>query len=262
MRQNDAANCPLSVQIHAARVEICGPPASDSIPPIPAIPLPQADGRSSALKKGGGVFPPRRLISSRLESATDPYFFRLQQPPTEQLAGAADLLTEQQPFSAQHPSTQQAGQAQFAPQHEAQSAQQQPAAFVLALALSDRPPRPRTVATAANDRIRDMESLRTFGCSWRRITVVAMTSGSSPFENRRSTLWVDQATFGGGVGGTSRRLERTKDGCRHSCTSTGDDHSNGPAGTIPNSIVGQHEQPHPPIPPQHDFTGSLARSER
>ncbi|OAI54328.1 hypothetical protein AYO47_03060 [Planctomyces sp. SCGC AG-212-M04] len=82
----------------------------------------------------------------------------------EQLAAPAALSAEQHPFSTQHPApaTQHVGQAQLSPQHDAQSAQQQPAAFVFVLAERDRPPRPRAVRTAANDRKRDMESLRTF----------------------------------------------------------------------------------------------------
>jgi hypothetical protein len=81
-----------------------------------------------------------------------------------------------------------------------------------------------------------------------------------PIGNRRSIHEVDQATFGGGVGGTSRRLERAKEGCRQSCSRTGDDHSNDRAGTTA-IIEGQHEQPQPPIPPQHDFTGRFVESE-
>ncbi|OAI54327.1 hypothetical protein AYO47_03055 [Planctomyces sp. SCGC AG-212-M04] len=72
---------------------------------------------------------------------------------------------------------------------------------------------------------------------------------------------MDQATFGGGVGGTSRRLEKTNERTRQVCSETGDDHSNERAGTTA-IIEGQHEQPQPPIPPQHDFTGSFVASER
>jgi len=80
----------------------------------------------------------------------------------EQLAAACS--PEQQPFTTQQPpASQQAGQLQVSPQHAAQSTQQlQPAAPELAVAVSDRPPRPRAVTTAANDRKRDMESLQEF----------------------------------------------------------------------------------------------------
>ena len=66
---------------------------------------------------------------------------------------------------------------------------------------------------------------------------------------------VDQATFGGGVGGVSRRLERTTEGHRQACSNTGVDHSKGRTRTMAIEIDGQHRQPQPPIPPQHDFIG-------
>jgi hypothetical protein len=114
------------------------------------------------------VFPPRRLVSSRHQFATEPYF-ALQQAGapafTEQLLTAPVALSrEQQPFSTQQPpATQHVGQAQLSPQHAAQSAQQsQHAAFEPALAVSDSPPRLSTVPTNANERKRDMKFLRTW----------------------------------------------------------------------------------------------------
>jgi hypothetical protein len=55
----------------------------------------------------------------------------------------------------------------------------------------------------------------------------------------------------------SRRLENTNDWSRQTCSVTGDDHSNGRAGTIAIIIEGQHEHPQPPIPPQQDLPGVL-----
>jgi hypothetical protein len=68
---------------------------------------------------------------------------------------------------------------------------------------------------------------------------------------------VDQATFGGGVGGVSHRPLETEMKCRQESSSVGEDHSNGRTGTTAIRSDGQHAQPQPPRPRQHDFDDEL-----